>query len=133
MTEVATQSANRDAMSRALGAAFLNHKVEELEKTVTANPNANGVFERNRRDRRGSQGNDTVRGRGGGPRQGRNASRRSNEEERDRVSDGEKRTAAHQDAKTVVVDASVLVHCLGKLKDWCKPYRKEIIIVPLEG
>ena len=119
-------------MSRALGAAFLTHKVEELEKTVSTSPKGNGILDRNRRNRRGSNGTDNIRGRGGG-RQGHNPARRSNEEDRERIHDADKKLPVHQDAKTVVVDASVLVHALGKLKEWCKPYRKEIIIVPLEG
>lgn len=38
-----------------------------------------------------------------------------------------------KDADVVVVDASVLVHALGRVKKWCREGRGEVIIVPLEG
>lgn len=49
---------------------------------------------------------------------------------RRRLSDGDK---GGKDADIVVVDASVLVHALYKVKQWCRDGREEIIIVPLEG
>lgn len=128
------------AMSRALGAAFLNHQVEQLEKTVSNNGPASG----NWRDRRqahertyspGSPG-ATATKRGPNPVAQRKkggetpvdrttnisptARKRSGEEER-------------KDADVVVVDASVLVNALYQVKKWCRDGREEIVIVPLEG
>ncbi|KAH6904036.1 hypothetical protein BKA70DRAFT_1512952 [Coprinopsis sp. MPI-PUGE-AT-0042] len=136
-------STNKLAMSRALGAAFLNHKVEQLEKTVT------GTGSGNWRDRRtpqthGSSPNGVIRrgptthGAKGAPRktgeptmatptrgahhQHRGATtspphrRRSEEEDK-----------KEKDADIIVVDASVLVHCL------VQDGREEIVIVPLEA
>lgn len=137
----ATQAASKDALSRALGAAFLSHRVEELEKTVSSTPNFGGTQDRTRRDRRGSQGNYDNPGRGrGGARQTRNPRPRSNEDDvkgrlsadRERGSDGEGKPTK-KDADVVVLDASVLVHSLGQLKAWCRNNREEDIVVPLEG
>lgn len=127
-------------MSRALGAAFLNHQVEQLEKTISNNGPASG----NWRDRRqvhehtyspGSPG-ATATKRGPNPVAQRKkggetpvdrttnvsltARKRSGEEER-------------KDADVVVVDASVLVNALYQVKKWCRDGREEIVIVPLEG
>ncbi|KAH6879718.1 hypothetical protein BKA70DRAFT_198185 [Coprinopsis sp. MPI-PUGE-AT-0042] len=142
-------STNKLAMSRALGAAFLNHKVEQLEKTVT------GTGSGNWRDRRtpqthGSSPNGVIRrgptthGAKGAPRktgeptmatptrgahhQHRGATtspphrRRSEEEDK-----------KEKDADIIVVDASVLVHALYKVKKWARDGREEIVIVPLEA
>ncbi|KAH8113105.1 hypothetical protein DFH11DRAFT_1511060 [Phellopilus nigrolimitatus] len=118
LTLCATQF-NKDAMSRALGAAFLSHQVKELEKTVSDGTKP--------RDRRGS--------RGGGPRPPRNVrpapGRRSGD--REHSSEREDRYPGKKDASVIVVDASVLVHALGQLKAWCGSNREEVIIVPLEA
>ena len=110
-------------MSRTLGAAFLAHQVEQLEKTVDAR---GGYGQRGRGGRRPPgrgftpvNNNNNARGpkiavRGGGPVQVR--------QERN-----------EKDADIVVVDASVLIHALGQVKKWCREGREEIIIVPLEG
>lgn len=124
---VAPQDKNA-AMSRALGAAFLNHQVEELSKKTLE------VGSQRPWERRGS--------RGGGQRPlPRNARQPRNDEQkgvirstdREHSSEREDRPAGKKDAGIVVVDASVLVHALGQLKGWCRNNREETIIVPLEG
>lgn len=140
MSEKKVPNACKLAMSRALGAAFLNHQVEQLEKTVSNNGPASG----NWRDRRqahertyspGSPG-ATATKRGPNPVAQRKkggetpvdrttnisptARKRSGEEER-------------KDADVVVVDASVLVNALYQVKKWCRDGREEIVIVPLEA
>lgn len=131
------QTANRDAMSRALGAAFLSHKVEELEKTVSTSPNTGGMYYKSRRGSQGADGGGRGRG---GPRQSRTSRPRNDEDlkarpaaDKERVSDGEGICAGKKDADVVVVDASALVHSLGQLKAWCRNNREEVIVVPLEG
>ncbi|KAG9312685.1 hypothetical protein JVU11DRAFT_7102 [Chiua virens] len=143
-----TPAPNKLAMSRALGAAFLSHQVEQLEKTVTRGP-ASG----NWRDRRQPQADlgahpnqnrrtTTVTH---GPKQRspsvqKQTKKEHTDRERDhteqrhrdkprRSSDG----VADKDADLVVVDASVLVHALHQVKKWCREGREEIVIVPLEA
>ncbi|KAG6830722.1 hypothetical protein H0H92_015001 [Tricholoma furcatifolium] len=143
-----TVSPNKLAMSRALGAAFLNHQVEQLEKSVsgTTGP-ASGNWRRRHPSpsaNQGSQpnGNNTkrppmaagikvVNRRPGEESQAARKARapsagiirmQPKEEERD-----------GKDADIVVVDASVLVHALYQLKKWCRDGREEIVIVPLEA
>ncbi|KZV75012.1 hypothetical protein PENSPDRAFT_662026 [Peniophora sp. CONT] len=113
------------AMSRSLGAAFLAHQVEQLEKSVDAR---GGYAPRGRNGRRppgrapapaNNSNNFNGRGakiavRGGGFVQAR--------QERN-----------EKDADIVVVDASVLIHALGQVKKWCRDGREETIIVPLEA
>ncbi|EJD00536.1 uncharacterized protein FOMMEDRAFT_136037 [Fomitiporia mediterranea MF3/22] len=120
---------DKNAMARTLGAAFLNHQVEELSKKTQAADQQLWP-----RERRGS--------RGGGPRiPQRNARQPRNDEynKGTRNTDGEHsceredRPAGKKDANVVVVDASVLVHALGQLKAWCRNGREEVIIVPLEA
>ena len=140
---VPQQSANKDALSRALGAVYLSHKVQQLEKTV------NGSRREYGRDRdRGTSptkelNRSSVNGRGptrrGGP--GNNAKARTQRGSGDMHIESEKSDADEKhkiekhvkDADVVVVDASVLVHALGQLKAWCRKDRKEIVLVPLEG
>lgn len=130
-------------MSRALGAAFLNHQVEQLEKTVSANGPSSG----NWRDRKapinsyvspgGSKrgANNTANGhpplakpmQRRSPPKGRDADRNATHQRR--VSD-EPRI---RDADVVVVDASVLIHALYQVKKWARDGRNEVVIVPLEG
>ncbi|KAL5512447.1 hypothetical protein ACEPAG_3439 [Sanghuangporus baumii] len=115
------------AMARTLGAAFLNHQVEELSKKTMA------MELQKPRERRGS--------RGGGQRSSpRNARHQQTDEQRkfrsldgEHSSEREDRPAGKKDANVIVVDASVLVHAIGQLKVWCRNNREEIIIVPLEA
>ena len=121
-------SANKLAMSKPLGAAFLNHQVEQLEKTVSAKEH------RGWRDRKfnGPQAPNNRRpapGAGGGPKVARRGDEVSGPDER-RKREG---TAADKDADIVVVDASVLVHGISQVKKWCREGRPEVVIVPLEG
>lgn len=135
-------------MSRALGAAFLNHQVEQLEKTVT------GTGSGNWRDRRQTQGNgpppnNAIR-RGPNPPGVKVVPRRKQDPTpmtttRDKVQAEPPRTISvsptarrrseeeTKDGDIVVVDASVLVHALYKVKKWCRDGRQEVVIVPLEG
>jgi len=147
---------NKMAMSRALGAAFLNHQVEQLEKSVSANSPSSG----NWRDRKNisttqdnnqyhkrtpmapgikivhrKNGSDTttfVVQEKSAPRETFNSKFAATENSslkhiRQRGDSGD------NDADIVIVDASVLVHALYQLKKWSRDGRKEIIIVPLEG
>lgn len=145
-------------MSRALGAAFLNHQVQQLEKTVetgfASNPRMNNAFAPGgpkgprRGEAPGRGRNHGDRGVAGGKRGryavGNGGARSGNgvrggvdgEHARDleRNSDlDEKEKDGGKDADIVVVDASVLVHAIGELKKWCRPKREEIVIIPLEG
>lgn len=126
-------------MSKALGAAFLNHQVEQLEKSVSEHGPAGNW--RDRRYRAPPQdharvGNNNRRPpsniqrvpRPKGP-----AADRTDifaGEDKDRV---RKEDRVDKDADVVVVDASVLVHALPQVKKWCREGRQEIVIVPLEG
>lgn len=146
------------AMSRALGAAFLNHQVEQLEKSVT-----NGTASGNWRDRRQPQTNsytqgplDVAKRRPQSPgiktapvnrkRNGEiqvmtrdRAPARDREGDKNAVRDSASRRGSSKedrdgkDADIVVVDASVLVHALYQVKKWCRDGREEVVIVPLEG
>lgn len=143
-------AANKMAMSRALGAAFLNHQVEQLEKSVS-----NGPASVNWRDRRNGSPNPSARvppiaakrlaaptksanRRKGGEIQivprGRDVPQQDANVARDiafrRRSSEEKE---EKDADIVVADASVLVHALHQVKKWCRDGREEVVIVPLEG
>ncbi|KAF7334492.1 PINc domain-containing protein [Mycena venus] len=129
LTESALQ-----AMSRALGAAFLNHQVEQLEKSAASGnwrsrtPNAQSSPKRVQQPGNNASiataAKPAPRKKTGGvlviPRDTPPASvRRSMEDEKD--------------ADVVVVDASVLVHALHQVKRWCRDGREEVIIVPLEA
>ena len=134
---------NKLSMSRALGAAFLNHQVEQLERSVT-----NGAGVGNWRDRRQSQANyASPNGRGANERgtkrspQGGKPIRKKGgdavekEREKNEVKTGRKSVEEpkEKDAVVVVVDSSVLVNALYQVKKWCKEGREEVLIVPLEG
>lgn len=128
-------------MSRALGAAFLSHQVEQLEKSV--NNRTPGTA--NRKDRRvphsdqdgrnssekyhNPQGTATYRRVSGSPPKQRIDDRPVRE------SPGQKQRRGQdtKDADIVVLDTSVLIHALGQLKKWSRDGREEIVIVPLEG
>ncbi|OCH89506.1 hypothetical protein OBBRIDRAFT_661759 [Obba rivulosa] len=121
-------ASNKLAMSRALGAAFLNHQVEQLEKTVS------GPGTGNWRDRRAPDAwNKTDPKRTRSPR----VSRRDGEDaEVEAATERPKRkeeSKPQKDADVVVVDASVLVHAIPHIKKWCREGREEIVIVPLEA
>ncbi|KAF9026603.1 hypothetical protein BDZ89DRAFT_1067431 [Hymenopellis radicata] len=96
-------------MSKALGAAFLNHQVEQLEKSVGGNDGGN------------------WRGRGGGPPKP-NAPRRTMEPKKEKPQEKQEK-----EADIIVADASVLVHGLEHIRKWCQRGRDEIVIVPLEA
>lgn len=138
-------------MSRALGAAFLNHQVEQLEKSVG---NAHGPSSGNWRDRNSKHGSGNYTNASYSPpkripNKAPNSNGSSNKKregefqllsrERDSpraVDQGSRRRSSEQpekDADIVVVDASVLVHALHYLKKWCKNGREEVVIIPLEG
>jgi hypothetical protein len=135
-------AANKLAMSKALGAAFLNHQVEQLEKSVNGNRQDNW---RDRRYRgpppeRTGNNNRKALNTGGQP----NAAQRvprpksgvadrvdyTNVEDREKP---KRQDGQEKDADVVVVDASVLIHALPQVKKWCRDGRQEIVIVPLEG
>ncbi|KAJ3494832.1 hypothetical protein NLJ89_g10728 [Agrocybe chaxingu] len=146
---------NKLAMSRALGAAFLNHQVEQLEKTVSSNGPGSG----NWRDRKGQYGpNSPGAGKRGpnspgvkivqkkkGGADGQAAAQKDRGPPKDRDFDRSiasspvaRRRSAEEDRKDkdadiVVVDASVLIHALYQVKKWCRDGREEIVIVPLEA
>ncbi|KAF5335764.1 hypothetical protein D9611_009665 [Ephemerocybe angulata] len=129
-------SNNKMAMSRALGAAFLNHQVEQLEKTV------HGTASGNWRDRRGpvSIAQPVRRGPSSpgvkvAPRKKGGESQVAQTKVVEAVP-AARRAAVEEngkDADVVVVDASVLVHALYKVKKWCREGRDEVIIIPLEA
>lgn len=141
---------DKNAVARALGAAFLSHQVQELEKSVSAKPKYDSVPQgRGGRDRRGTRGGQRPQqyqqqrghAHGGGrlPRgdrdEPRGLGRRSDEREHSSERDDrdDKTMPNKKDADIVVIDASVLVHALGQLKVWCRNGREEVIVVPLEG
>ncbi|KAK0471371.1 hypothetical protein IW261DRAFT_1425182 [Armillaria novae-zelandiae] len=145
-TKGPTAAANKVAMSRALGAAFLNHQVEQLEKTVVSNgpasgnwrdrkqphstpPQKRGANSPNNKANNRRKGGDisTPKERDAGPRGGRNL----DSAQPKRRFPGEEKN--EKDADVVIVDASVLVHALDNLKKWCRNGREEVIIVPLEA
>jgi len=133
-------------MSRALGAAFLSHQVEQLEKSVTHGP-ASGNW-RDRRQPSAELGHANRRGViNHAPKQRPPSGNRPPKKPvAESVHETEHSTARSQkprrsneelrgdkDADVVVVDASVLVHALHQVKKWCRDGRDEIVIVPLEG
>lgn len=147
---------NKIAMSRALGAAFLHHQVEQLEKTVSSS----GPTSNNWRDRRvqtltngpsaatrrvpnspgGKAGQRKKPGDVSSP-QGTKERSIVNDKDFDRSissSPTSMRRSAERDRRTkdadiIVVDGSVLIHALYQVKRWCREGREEVIIVPLEG
>jgi hypothetical protein len=138
-------------MSRALGAAFLSHQVEQLEKSVSAaprpSPSRNHSNNNNNwRDRQRShpqQSADSKRGQLpiGGIRITTTTHTHQQHQQQQRERPGATKNRGAEDAKktsakeadVIVVDASVLVNALGQIKKWCRDGQEEIIIVPLEG
>ena len=138
--------AGKMAMSRALGAAFLNHQVEQLEKSVSSNGPTSG----NWRDRRypatgGAKRDQSSTGVKTAPKTKVETNKALPMKERDRAFDRNNTTSPsvrrtsgddskrEKDADIIVVDASVLIHALYQVKKWCRDGRQEIVIVPLEG
>lgn len=122
-----TVSAKQLAMSRALGAAFLSHQVEQLEKSVNAR---GGPGSANWRDRQHTARPVTTHQRSHPRSTSATPSTASRKARDTRKSSDEER---EREADIIVIDASVLVHALYQVKRWCKDGREEILIVPLEG
>lgn len=127
-----TIASNKMAMSRALGAAFLNHQVQQLEKTV----HDVGPGGTNWRDRRTPNHDRQDGRRHRGPpaksprkREGESTEVDGEDKERTKRENGK----LEKDADVIVVDASVLVHAIHQVKKWCRDGREEIVIVPLEA
>ncbi|KZT66320.1 hypothetical protein DAEQUDRAFT_752191 [Daedalea quercina L-15889] len=129
-----TIASNKMAMSRALGAAFLSHQVQQLEKTVS-DVGSGGASWRDRRTPNHVDRHIPIVGKRprGGPakpvRKWDGESTETEGEEKGRRGHGK----AEKDADIVVVDASVLVHAIHQVKKWCREGREEIVIVPLEA
>ena len=137
-------SAGKMAMSRALGAAFLNHQVEQLEKVVSSNGPTSGNWRDRKHPATGSAKRDSSSPPVKIAPKTKVETKGLQMKERDRAFDRNnttsptmKRTSAEdkreKDADIVVVDASVLIHALYQVKKWCRDGRQEIIIIPLEG
>lgn len=140
-------------MSRALGAAFLTHQVEQLEKSVSAAPprpspsrnhnsNNNSNNWRDRQRPHPQQSADSKRGQlpiGGIRITTTNPQQQHHHQQKERSGTAKNRGAedakksSAKEADVIVVDASVLVNALGQIKKWCRDGQEEIIIVPLEG
>ena len=141
-------------MSRALGAAFLNHQVEQLERTVHSNnwrdrgrgrdvpvpgrergaPSITGYKSRATTGayaKGGGRRREEYDNKETGARRSRSEEVRANDAGDQLKKEGEKQK--QKDADVVIVDASVLVHALYQVKKWCRDGREEIVIVPLEG
>ena len=131
------------AMSRALGAAFLNHQVEQLEKSISSNGPTSG----NWRDRKYPMTGSAKRGPSSPaiktvPKtkvetKALPIKERDKDFDRITTSPSTRHTSTEdkreKDADIIVVDASVLIHALYQVKKWCRDGRQEIVIVPLEG
>ncbi|KIJ53419.1 hypothetical protein M422DRAFT_43078 [Sphaerobolus stellatus SS14] len=117
-------------MSRALGAAFLSHQVEQLERSVGRQQRGSGG---GRGGRRGSFSSARGAPRNKEQREPYNRELKSGEDSSTRDEFRRTNEGAKKDADIVVVDASVLVHALDRLEAWCKQGRKEIIVIPLEA
>src|SRR5712672_4336273 len=137
-------------MSRALGAAFLSHQVEQLEKSVSVSPrsppsrndkgNNNNWRDRQRSHPQSSA--DSKRGQlpiGGIRITTTHPHQQHQHDQKERPAAGRRRGAHDakkaniKEADVIVVDASVLVNALGQIKKWCRDGQEEVIIVPLEG
>ncbi|KAJ7769402.1 hypothetical protein B0H16DRAFT_255209 [Mycena metata] len=151
---------DKKAMSRALGAAFLNHQVEQLEKSAASgnwrsrtptnnhsppkrgNNNNSGTTPTRGSSRKKTAGvlvipRDSAAPRDSAPSSGvrrslEDSDREREYKERERKREGQ-REDDEKDADVVVVDASVLVHALHQVKRWCRDGREEVVIVPLEA
>ena len=113
-------------MSRALGAAYLSHQVEQLEKTV------NSTNWRDRKMPTGPASPPAVRRAQNTPNV-KVAPKKKTGEVQIETRRKSPEVESKKDADIVVVDASVLVHALYKVKKWCKAGQEEVVIIPLEG
>lgn len=133
-------------MSRALGAAFLSHQVEQLEKSVTHGPASGNWRDRRQPQAELGQGNrrsvinhaPKQRAPSGNRPVKKPIAETIKETEHSAVKSQKPRKSNEElrggkDADIIVVDASVLVHALHQVKKWCRDGRDEIVIVPLEG
>ncbi|CAE6344745.1 unnamed protein product [Rhizoctonia solani] len=140
---------NRTSMSRALGAAFLNHQVAELERNnqrTKAPRGRGGRARRSDRDRedydpdfdrartKATFGIDTTpadqdswRRR---PQSSDDTASESASPTRPRIPLGHHRSAPLADV--IVVDASVLIYALGAVQRWCNDGQTQVVI-PLEA
>ncbi|KAJ7078459.1 hypothetical protein B0H15DRAFT_914835 [Mycena belliarum] len=125
---------DKKAMSRALGAAFLNHQVEQLEKSAASGNWRNRSSSMQASTKRGQQpGSNTTIATTAKP-----APRKKNAGvlvlSKDTPPAAVRRSLEDEkDADVIVVDASVLVHALHQVKKWCRDGRSEVVIVPLEA
>ena len=130
----------RVLMSKALGAAFLSHQVEQLENKVnkieinkrgghaTDSLSHDHSLRHDQEDRSpkpsASSPHRMTRGRGAA----RLPSDRTQHYQSRKSSGG-----SEHHFETIVIDSSVLIHALDQVYKWCKPHRSETLIVPLEG
>lgn len=106
--------------------------MEQLEKSVQSDNYGNGSrgykeHTASRRGRRGGGHHASI------PQPERKRERNGKE---DKIVDIKARMEGldvKKEADVVVLDASVLIHCLNRIKDWCRKGRQEILVVPLEG
>ena len=137
-------SAGKVAMSRALGAAFLSHQVEQLEKSVSTNGPTSGNWRDRKYPATGSAKRDPSSPAVKMAPKTKVETKTLPMKERDRTFDRNITTSPNmrrasaedkreKDADIIVVDASVLIHALYQVKKWCRDGRQEIVIVPLEG
>lgn len=131
----ATVAPNKLAMSRALGAAFLSHQVEQLEKSVHTGGNWRGrrspeTWRGDTKRTPSGPGPKIMKKRTEDPGQARARTESQKPEREERRSEERK---GQKDADIVVVDATVLVHGLYHIKKWCREGREEVVIIPLEG
>ncbi|KZW03208.1 hypothetical protein EXIGLDRAFT_725668 [Exidia glandulosa HHB12029] len=114
----ANDGGTKIAMSRALGAAFLSHQVQELERAVASSPR---------------RGTPRGRGRGAGPDTGRGGGRRNNHRKQgSEDTSGDDQATLPPNVSVIVLDASVLVHAPAQVKRWCKDDGAPDLVVPLE-
>lgn len=140
-------------MSRALGAAFLSHQVEQLEKSVQRDGRGDGTrgkdyHHKDRhpggRGRRGGYNQPAVASVAPAPFPGRGKRERNGKEDKggdvthinspnNKTREREVHEVEEKEADLLILDASVLIHCLTRVKNWCRRGRQEILVVPLEG
>jgi len=123
MPEVKAQPLDKLSMSRALGAAFLSHQVEQLERSVSEKDQARnrqsfGGRGRPRADSRSKRYKET---------------RRSREENTAVIPDKPRNDRKEVDADVLITDASILIYGLSHLKRWSRDGREKIVVVPLEA
>ncbi|KAG8994496.1 hypothetical protein FRB94_009835 [Tulasnella sp. JGI-2019a] len=130
--------ADKEKMSRALGTAFLTHQVAQLEKEVFS---SDRVIYNGRGGGSGRGGNGAgKRGRGGGrggriqfPTDHQQHQRQRLDADNDGYTRERRMPETKQVAERLVIDASVLIHALGKVREWSRDDRKEIVVIPLEA